>query len=76
MIFFFDLFVYNKKEKIIDTVYKLEDANTNYFHIDVMDGEFVENENYVNPNQEQELINTLGQELSQLKIQLIMGGII
>ena len=31
-----------KKEKIIDTVYKLEDANTNYFHIDVMDGEFVE----------------------------------
>ena len=26
-----------KKEKIIDTVYKLEDANTNYFHIDVMD---------------------------------------
>jgi len=33
-----------KKEKIIDTVYKLEDANTNYFHIDVMDGEFVEND--------------------------------
>lgn len=32
-----------KKEKIIDTVYKLEDANTNYFHIDVMDGKFVEN---------------------------------
>ena len=35
-----------KKEKIIDTVYKLEDANTNYFHIDVMDGEFVENDTH------------------------------
>ena len=35
-----------KKEKVIDTVYKLEDANTNYFHIDVMDGEFVENDTH------------------------------
>ena len=35
-----------KKEKIIDTVYKLEDANTNYFHIDVMDGKFVENDTH------------------------------
>ena len=35
-----------KKEKIIDTVSKLEDANTNYFHIDVMDGEFVENDTH------------------------------
>ena len=35
-----------KKEKIIDTVYKLENANTNYFHIDVMDGEFVENDTH------------------------------
>ena len=35
-----------KKEKIIDTVYKLEDANTNYFHIDVMDGNFVEKDTY------------------------------
>ncbi len=35
-----------KKENIIDTVYKLEDANTNYFHIDVMDGEFVENDTH------------------------------
>ena len=41
-----------------------------------LDGEFVFNESYVNLNQEQELINTLGQELAQLKIQLIMGGII
>ena len=35
-----------KKEKIIDTVYKLEDENTNYFNIDVMDGEFVENDTH------------------------------
>ena len=26
-----------KKENIIDTIYKLEEAKTNYFHIDVMD---------------------------------------
>ena len=32
-----------KKEKIIDTIYDLEKAGTNYFHIDVMDGEFVKN---------------------------------
>lgn len=32
-----------KKEKIIDTIYDLEKAKTNYFHIDVMDGEFVKN---------------------------------
>lgn len=32
-----------KKEKIIDTIYDLEKAKTDYFHIDVMDGEFVEN---------------------------------
>ena len=32
-----------KKENIIDTIYKLEEAKTNYFHIDVMDGEFVKN---------------------------------
>ena len=32
-----------KKEKIIDTIYELEKAKTDYFHIDVMDGEFVEN---------------------------------
>ena len=31
------------KENIIDTIYKLEEAKTNYFHIDVMDGEFVKN---------------------------------
>ena len=32
-----------KKEKIIDCIYDLEKAKTDYFHIDVMDGEFVEN---------------------------------
>lgn len=32
-----------KKEKIIDTIYELEKAKTDYFHIDVMDGEFVKN---------------------------------
>ena len=32
-----------KKEEIIRKIYDLETAGTNYFHIDVMDGEFVEN---------------------------------
>lgn len=32
-----------KKENIIKKIYELETAGTNYFHIDVMDGEFVEN---------------------------------
>lgn len=32
-----------KKEKIIETIYNLEKAKTDYFHIDVMDGDFVEN---------------------------------
>lgn len=32
-----------EKENIIKTIYNLETAKTNYFHIDVMDGEFVEN---------------------------------
>jgi len=31
------------KNKIIDTIYNLEKAKTDYFHIDVMDGEFVKN---------------------------------
>lgn len=30
------------KDKIIKTIYNLENAKTDYFHIDVMDGKFVE----------------------------------
>ena len=32
-----------KKDDIITTIYDLETAHTDYFHIDVMDGKFVEN---------------------------------
>ena len=32
-----------KKDDIIKTIYNLEVAGTNYFHIDVMDGKFVKN---------------------------------
>ncbi len=32
------------EENIIQTIYNLEVAGTNYFHIDVMDGKFVEND--------------------------------
>lgn len=33
-----------EKEKIIKTIYNLETSSTDYFHIDVMDGKFVEND--------------------------------
>lgn len=33
-----------EKEKVIKTIYNLETASTDYFHIDVMDGRFVEND--------------------------------
>ena len=33
-----------EKEKIVKTIYNLETAKTDYFHIDVMDGVFVEND--------------------------------
>ena len=32
-----------KEDEIINTIYDLEKAKTDYFHIDVMDGEFVKN---------------------------------
>lgn len=32
------------ENKIVQTIYDLEVANTDYFHIDVMDGRFVEND--------------------------------
>ena len=32
-----------EKEKIVKTIYNLETAKIDYFHIDVMDGKFVEN---------------------------------
>lgn len=34
------------KEKIVETIYDLEMAKTDYFHIDVMDGEFVKNKTH------------------------------
>ena len=32
-----------KKEEAIQTIYRIETAKTDYFHIDVMDGKFVKN---------------------------------
>ena len=34
------------KDKIVETIYDLEMAKTDYFHIDVMDGEFVKNKTH------------------------------
>lgn len=34
------------EEKIVKTIYDLEVAHTDYFHIDVMDGKFVEKDTY------------------------------
>ena len=33
-----------KEEQVMQTIYNLEVAHTDYFHIDVMDGRFVEND--------------------------------
>ena len=35
-----------KKEEALGTLYNLEVAKTDYFHIDVMDGKFVEKDTY------------------------------
>ena len=35
-----------KEKKEVDTIFALEKAKTDYFHIDVMDGEFVEKDTY------------------------------
>lgn len=48
-----------KKENIIKTIYNLETAGTNYFHIDVMDGEFVKNDTIDQMNEYCEYLNTI-----------------
>lgn len=34
------------EEKILDVIHNLDNSGTNYFHIDVMDGEFVKNDTH------------------------------
>lgn len=48
-----------KKENIIQTIYNLEVAGTNYFHIDVMDGKFVEENTSELMNEYCEYLNTI-----------------
>ena len=36
------------ENKILDIIHNLDNAKTDYFHIDVMDGEFVEKDTYHN----------------------------
>ncbi len=48
-----------KKENIIQTIYNIEAAGTNYFHIDVMDGKFVEENTSELMNEYCEYLNTI-----------------
>lgn len=47
------------KEDIIQIIYNLEVAGTNYFHIDVMDGKFVENNTVENMREYTEYIKQI-----------------
>lgn len=48
-----------KKENCIQTFYNLETAGVDYFHIDVMDGEFVENDTTKVMTEYTEYLNTI-----------------
>ena len=48
-----------KKENCIQTFYNLETAGVDYFHIDVMDGEFVENDTTKIMTEYTEYLNTI-----------------
>ena len=46
-----------QKGKEADTFFALEQAHTNYFHIDVMDGKFVDKETYKKMLESRVLLN-------------------